>query len=307
MWRLVMYYNLPEIETLDFRHSILGHKQFVEALEAIKKCHKTSGTRYPRGMIIMGDSGLGKSTISETFIRDFPDVEGAEGLIKPILKINVPSDVSKGSLMSEILIALHDPAPFKGSPAEKHFRAIQLIKALKVEMIIFDDIHRVLPEYSFKKTQVIADELRTIQLQTLCPVILIGLESARKFILDGNKGQIGQDQLSNRLRKSITLKPFKPDDKEWESVLKGYMKVIDHPCIDLSSTNTKNKLWLSTKGFMGRLSNLLHEAIDASQGKKVTLLELSIGYEESRHEDDQAHNPFDLTSQQILRKINKQY
>ena len=76
-------------------------------------------------------------------------------------------------------------------------------------------------------------------------------------------------------------------------------------CINLSSKEMLARLYLATKGINGRVSNLLAEALELSDGKEELMLShFSRAYIEANPTYELPHNPFNMPLREIHKYIS---
>ena len=282
---------------------IIKHKQFLSIKKAIAECHQTSGSKYPRGVMIIGQSFLGKTTLAKSYRNDYPIIETIEGIRIPVLFVSLPSKVPVSSFFFYFLKALRVPNPTKTDNDSMRFRVYDLIAQLHVELIIIDEINRVIPEKSYLRTQDMACEIRDLQDKTHCPVILFGIEKSLRLLDDEGKGSVAEVQLINRLRTTIKIVPFLPEDKQWVKVLKTFQE-LHQPPIDFLDPKISNQLWLASKGSIGTLSELFRAAEKQSTTNKINLKSLITGFDLIKSHTI-PYNPFRLTQYRVDRYIRE--
>lgn len=276
---------------------IVKHKQFIQAKKVIAECHKTSGTEFPRGVMIVGQSFLGKTTLGLSYLKEYPIVQTEVGIRMPVLFVSLPAKVSISTFFFYILKALRIPNPKKSGNDEMREEVYSLIENLQVELIIIDEIHRVIPEKSYLKTQDMACEIRDLQDKTHCPIVLIGIEKSLRLLDDESKGSVAEVQLINRLRTTIKMAPFLLEDKEWAKVLKTFNE-IHQPAINFLDELMSNRLWLASQGSIGTLTELLRVAKDLSTTDQINLDCLSKAFMVIKSHTI-SYNPFNLTKYRV--------
>lgn len=288
-----------------FREQVLNHRGFNDALEAIKRVHKTAGTRNPRAMFLSGHSTIGKSTLLDAYAERFKPTRTEDGLVVPVVRVDLPPDVERGSLLSELLLVLGSPSWGVSNVHQKGHLAKQLLRGQQTQLIIFDDMHHALRAKKHAvKPQSVADELRILMRQTQCAMVLAGLPGVERLITEGDQGGISEDQLGKRMLRGARLEPFVPTDPDWMRVLKTYQQLIlVKSSVEFHKNPDRERFWLATRGFIGTLGDLLEQALYCSSGSRLTLGDLVCGYELIQEKKDIEYNPFTLTSQQTLRKL----
>jgi Cdc6-like AAA superfamily ATPase len=192
--------------------------------DTIKHCHRYSRySREPKCLLITGRPGVGKTTLAEYYMKDYPRIETDEGLKVPILyvKIEVPS--TPKNLVSSILSALGDPAAEKGTIGSQTRRLRKFLEDLKTELIILDEFQHFIDRDSLKVLKTISDWLKLLIDNSKIPVVLMGMPYSR-IILDTR----GNEQLKRRFSLRRSIEPFSWGGKQKEQEgFKTFLKLVD--------------------------------------------------------------------------------
>lgn len=118
----------------------IPHRRFREGMCRIAELHHGRRTyQVGGGLLLIGSSGIGKSTLIESYESLYPRVHGPEGTTIPVLRVSVPSSPSAKSLAEAILVALKDPKAHRGSAAEKTERIAVWLERCGVELLLLDE------------------------------------------------------------------------------------------------------------------------------------------------------------------------
>ncbi|MCO6413234.1 MAG: TniB family NTP-binding protein [Thiogranum sp.] len=290
-------------ETVAFLEKTITNKAFKDAIDAISVCHRTSGLK-PKSMLLVGPSGVGKSTIVSKYRDRFPKTEYAEYTCQPVIYGSLQPRVTVKDMLSVLLEAVGDPKPTSGTQQALINRLCTLIQGTNVQLIILDEIHHVLPSHSHHKTQHAADLLKSLTDYTQVPFVLVGLPKARDLL--ENPSDATEDQLRRRFRKPVELRPPKLGSQAWDNLLEAYQTILGIPCIRLNGEEMKKRMFLATRGLHGRISNLLEEAIELSDGaEQLTQCHFAKAYLESVSVHDLNGNPFDIPLPKVERFLTE--
>lgn len=278
--------------TVAFLLRTIRNKQFDEAINAITQCHKTAGLN-PKSMVLLGESGAGKSTIVNTYRKSFPDVEREDRTERPILYTSLQARVTVNDILAGLLEACGDPEPDKGTARSLLKRLYRLTKSLGVQLIIIDEIQHVLPEHTHRRTQEAADTIKSITDLSYIPFVLTGLPHGIRLLNDTNKGKNSEDQLIRRFNIFLELKSPTLGSKAWKNLMGGYQKAIGIPSIDLTSDEMLKRFHLATNGLHGFIANILEHALEDTDGhEQVCLGHLARAFEMTSVSMKQTANPF---------------
>lgn len=263
--------------------------------DKIEDCRVLSrNAAEPRCLLIVGRSGVGKTTLIQQYLAKHPPRETAMGRIVPVLFTQIPAPATIKAMASHLLDALGDPMPQKGTLDGMTQRLIRLIAACQVELIILDEFqHFIDREKNFKVLQTVADWLKNLINAAKVPIVLVGMPECVKVLTEN-------DQLARRFMAKERLSPFewKNDAKEefirfLEEVSKK-LPLAERPMI--YSVDAAQRMYWATDGRAALVMKIVRSATrDAlmNNWKTITLRELASAYTEALvGEDDELTNPF---------------
>lgn len=270
--------RIQMIESLNIQHPYL-----VNILKKIEHCHKFSPkSREAACMLITGWQGVGKTTVSETYVQSYPSRQEAEKTIIPVLCSVIPVPASPKALVTELLSGLGDPIPDKGTMVSQTLRLLDLLIKCEVELIILDEFQHVIDRESLKILLTTADWLKNLLSKTQIPIILIGMPSCTA-IFSANP------QLRRRFSIKCTLPPFKwttpgADDNEIQLLLQTIDTLLPLKYrSNLSDPEISYRIYCATGGFMASIMKLIRsgarKAIETGE-EKITLRMLEEIYED---------------------------
>lgn len=148
----------------------------------------------------MGRPGVGKTSLAEYYMKDYPRVDSDERVTVPILYLKIEVPATPKGLVSSLLDALGDPAAEKGNIGSQTRRLRKFLKELKTELIILDEFQHFIDKDSLKILKTVSDWLKLLIDNSKIPVVLMGMPYSH-IILDTR----GNEQLKRRfsLRRSI--------------------------------------------------------------------------------------------------------
>ncbi|TDK61788.1 ATP-binding protein [Bacillus salipaludis] len=130
----------------------------------------------PKGVLITGQEGTGKSTLVAHFLENNPSQKG-------ILAINIPSRTTLRSFIYTLLKKLGEETLDVKSPVEHLMsKIIYLLNEKEIFMIILDDFELVLDENNLMRNQGVLNLLKQIQLDTNVSIFALGLPSCHLII-----------------------------------------------------------------------------------------------------------------------------
>lgn len=266
--------------------------------------------------LVVGESGTGKSEILKHLLRQLPHTLTAEGIVRPLVLVEVPHHATSISLLKAILMALGDPVPEKGDREDKLRRLKKLLQEQSVRFIFLDDLQHLVDKGQDIVLYDAAECLKEIMIGTKVSIVAAGLEDAKK-VVDSN------EQLKRRNRARVEVNRFdwanEESREEFVGLLAQFQKHLqEFELPNLSSREMAFRMYLASGGLVDFVSSILMQAIwNALDAKrwKISIRDLAKARDEALWDDGQlGKNPFsddfsvrkcDLESQiSAARRIN---
>ncbi len=210
---------------------------------------------------IVGESRTGKTIACESYrLRNKPNQKGQQTPIVPVVYVMTAPRSTAKDFFKEIIEALKYRA-VKGTVSDFRSRAMEVLKACEVEMLIVDEADRLKPD-TFPEVRDISDKLEI-------SVVLVGTDRLDAVIKR-------DEQVYNRFRShrrfgKLTGEDFKRTVAIWEE------KVLRLPVAsNLTHTAIMKILSKATEGYIGRLDEVLREAAIKSLSRGHKRLEKTV-------------------------------
>jgi hypothetical protein len=203
------------------------------------------------GLRLIGDSNNGKSHLIEEFKRRHPpsDNYGGDHIVCPVLVIETPPSAKESDLYRQILTTLFKRVP--SSPGALRDDAVEVLKAIQVKVLIFDELSNMVASADQKQRQ----SLNAIKyLANTLEVSIVGAG-----IRDLDRVMLLDPQLQNRLR-PMEL-PIWRSGKESKQLMKSLEMLLPFPqTSNLYSTQTCNFILAKAGGLIGEVCQLVTAA-----------------------------------------------
>lgn len=258
------------------------HPSFNEAYQYISKSYRSFG-RAPQSCYILGDSGVGKTTLANVVKQViFENTEPEEfANVIPVVLVTLHSGALPDSVKRDILEQLSvDCSSHAGRSLETLLQ--EQLKVCKVKLVMFDEFHHLLrlrdKDVNKKACEFIKDFINVSKI----PVVLFGTPKGKKlFDL--------HDELRTRFVSAGELKMECPDESPfeyWCTYLEDLMSRFPIPSIDISKGNNPYRVHLATNGNLRTLEFLLSEILSENRAgeKKLTLSDYQIAYNFTRQQ-----------------------
>lgn len=282
--------RIAEVEKL-----LVHYPRFKDCLKRIEKCFRLSGvTAEPPCLAIVGESGMGKTTIMDKFASLHPRKVHKEGTEIPVLVASVPSKPSVKALVESLLYELGDPLYMRGSAEEKTTRLIHLIKKCRVRLILLDEFQHFVDRANKNVPHEVADWLKRTIDKAQVAVVVFGLERCTEVFKVN-------EQLRGRFSARILLKPFSWEDEDGRTMFRGFLRAIEKQLSmqvvpRLSSLDLAYRFHYASAGHLRPLMKIIrgavHEAVETNQNQLDMDLFAKIFATEVWNKSDCKINPF---------------
>ncbi len=257
------------------RHAIFQHSRFKRTLTRIaethhySKQHKTSG-----GLLIVGPSGVGKSSVLKQYHQWFPKVHEAQLTRIPVLLVTTPASPTVKSMAEAILTAMGDPRAIRGSAEEKTLRIYQLFKRCEVELMLIDEFQHFFYAHTIVEFRKVTDWLKNFISVSNTAVVLCGLPEA-EIVVQSN------EQLARRFSSKYTISPFAinphEDFSEFRGLLKAIQELLPLPVeTPLYEANMARRFLIASNGLLDYVRKILEGAMSIAIANGYQSLDLSI-------------------------------
>lgn len=276
---------------------LVRHSAFAKAARSLERAFLVApDLKDPFGIYIHGESRTGKSRLIEETMGKHVPYRTEDGLVVEVVKLQVPAKPTIKGLAIDLLRALGDPMPDKGTENSMTERLVILLTACKTRLLILDEFqHFVDKSSSFTVIHHLADWLKNLLNRTKVTAVLVGLEYGLAVLKQN-------EQLRGRFANPIRLPRFDWRDEnlraEFLGLLDGFQSLISKKfnVPEFSSDELGYRFYIATGGLTGYVFNILRMAAwesIASKHNSISLRELEIAYSEGINEEDQYNiNPF---------------
>ena len=299
---------------------VVWHPGFVRAHQMAHKSINTSrDRRAATSMMLLGKTGVGKSTLYERIAREVglveteQDTECSLTLIKPCLLVEVPPEATIKTLAVKLLGHLG----LKDSERLEHFSIatltrliIERLLVMQTQLIILDEFHRIIDQGQITTKKKVCRWVGQLLNDTKRPIFLAGLPDMEELI-----DKVGE--LSDRYPYRARLWYFDFTDRAATAQFHKMLEAIEHKVIEpadfaervfLTHETTFKAICLATSGNLRHLHTLLNDSLTPALARADNALTLG---DFARAADDldfcRALNPFRLSVAELNAAWRKQY
>lgn len=231
--KLALLPNQQRIELIR-KGMVIEHPAFARALDHASWLMSQPGGSLGRGMLLMGDSGAGKTTFGDVLGSLFA-ADSGEGRI---VMIDASGAKSMREIYGRVLQALDGPVGRSMHTPDRELAVIRLFRALKVRALIVDEVQSI-AEGNEKEQRRVLDGIKYLMNTTRIPLVCLGApESERALVTDKHLAQrlprfwlkpwqVDQDFLDFLTAVQTALPLRKPSELREEAVLKFLIEATE--------------------------------------------------------------------------------
>jgi len=268
--------------------AIILHDGLTKAISGIKHCIAWSeSSREPVGIIVSGDAGVGKSTLSGVVLDLFKAGEAVRGDCKvqivPAYYAAIPEAGTPKSTASSMLKAHGDPKPYSGQLSAMTTRLTTLLDACETRFVILDEFHHLLGK-GVKTGERVCNWIKTLVNDTRVLFCLVG-NPACEDLLKSN------GQLARRFAYRFRLTALGCGNEEKGGQLDSFMlayceewaaKIAMRIDLDYRDYTEVWRIGLATRGVPAYIKLIVREAAlraMASGRQVITMADFAHAYE----------------------------
>lgn len=232
------------------------HPQFNEVLTRLQRAHQLwlQGASA-RNLLLIGESGAGKTSALLTFAKQHPSRLTEEGHHRPVVYVRVPAGPTIRAFAEAILIALGAGSQMRGSAAEKTNQIVRLLCNCRTQFLLIDEFHHFCD--SGRRTFEEVTEWLKILIDTIAiPTALAGLPEC-DAILRSN------EQLRRRFAARIPLSPIGWQASVDQNLFRDVLHSLDtqinteRPLWGLADWDRVRRMHYATNGLLGYVSTIV--------------------------------------------------
>ena len=301
------------------RQCVVWHPGFARAYQlSLKSIRTTKERQAASSMMLIGDTGVGKSTLCERIKEELGldaefDTECSHTFIQHCVLIEVPPNATVKSLAIELLskLRMEDRSRLEHMGIASLTRLIlQRLVTTQARLIIFDEFHRILDQGAMPTKKMVCRWINQILNQAKIPILLVGLTTIEKLI-----DTIAE--LSDRYPYRARLRYFNFTDKAATAQFRKVLQLIEEKVIEPAGFFERTSLTqevpfkaicLATDGNFRHLNVLLTDTLTLALERAdntLTLDDFAVAADDLHF--CQPNNPFRLSSADLSAALKKKY
>lgn len=267
---------MTQKSTASIHQSIISTRQVTNAVAALSRFMDICNTASEGRMgTLIGASRVGKRFVVDLAARKYPANERDGRRITPILRVNVPSEASIGSVLDRLLNAVGAPVVARERNGQMFDRFLRFAKLCEVRVIVLDEFQH-LADIRGSDRQSVCNTIKALMNDGHVGVLAVGMLEAQDVFMS-------DPQLMGRSVANIRLYPFcdsqnpslsGPDGEEnyaaefseYRGVLKIFGEKLGNSDVSfLVSRDVAEEILKFTDGCIGRILNLVEVAMQISK------------------------------------------
>lgn len=166
------------------RDRFIVHEQVLAIFKVTDMLVRSRGRVRPRGLVVSGVSGSGKTMIANAVLRDYPEQGNTDTTeaAKPVIRITMTNAREASKIFSRTLRALGCPHIASYTADEREELVIALLQNAGVRMLIIDEIQDVLKR-SVRQMENTFEGIKYLMNEAGISIFALGTEHAEQAMM----------------------------------------------------------------------------------------------------------------------------
>ncbi len=231
----------------------IGYSRAKTILEKMESLFTRPRVKRMPGLLIVGGTNNGKSTLLRRFCAKHPSVDnpGTDQARVPVLNVQCPPGPDERRFYHAILDALNAPYRPSSRVEEKHRQIKTILEGVGTRLLILDELHNTLAGPSTRQRYFL-NVLKYLSNDLCLPIVAAGTDKAFNVMTT-------DEQISNRLQPMFL--PRWHDGKEFWALLASFESGLPLKIpSNLKEESLATEIFFLSDGIIGEAASLLKEA-----------------------------------------------
>jgi Cdc6-like AAA superfamily ATPase len=245
--------KMAEPITSAVRHTFIRLPQVARIMDRAEQLIETNWDgSEPDPLVVLGETGVGKSTLLLHLLRKYPRIEHETFSEIPVLYVEVPARSTIPRLCGEMQKAIGLPFQISGDDGESAL--ITLIKECKIKLVVLDEMNHLVERGKSRTHYNVGDWVKQISHKAGASFLLAGTPRSASLLKTN-------EQLGDRFAEVVQLRPLK--DGQLVGALKVFQTHLEGvDSVDFTSGAMVKALGFATGGRLRAIRRLLIRAIE---------------------------------------------
>ncbi len=250
---------------------VVKHNHLSPLIEELDTFASYSGAGSPHCLAILGEAGVGKTTLARSWIRTAQQPASEERQRQPYRYISLPAQATPKAILASLLVELGDTVPLRGAEWAMMERLQRALRTSPVRMLFIDDMQHLLNRDTQRIRYSCVEMLEHIIAQTGISMVFLGLRETEPIF-----------SVSPRLEQLVgtprILRPFEWNHENAATIqeFRVLLKTIDlnlpFDPSGLGEEETAYGIYYATDGILAWIMRLIRYAsMNAIQAQEATL------------------------------------
>lgn len=249
--------DLSKDERIAFiwRDRFIEFDQTTSLLKAMERLYQSEDAIRPRGMLLVGESLMGKSFVVDRFLKLHPaqDNVDEDAASVPIVHVQIP-ERARNDLYREILLALKAKIAATAKPDAVRTACIELLKSVGMRILIIEEVQHLTIGTAIEQ-EASLNKLKYIMSVTKRPIVVTGVESACQAISSDT-------QIRSRFRERRLYTPAADADEYADALILWEQVLPLRFASNLHSPTLAQAIYNKTRGVTGHIAQLLQHSAE---------------------------------------------
>ncbi|QIL71024.1 AAA family ATPase [Diaphorobacter sp. HDW4B] len=235
--------------------------------------HNALDDGEPEHLMVLGESGTGKTTTLRHFCQKHPPIERPEVTEVPVVYAEIPSKTTIKGLAGTLLQAMGSPYWNKGDQIQRTHQLVTLLRACRTRVVILDEANHLVDRGGVRTHYHIGDWIKQLSRPGGPALVLAGTPRAELLLATNT-------QLRGRFGECFSINPLSANGEDlglFAKILRSFeaqLKPIE--CVKFGDPVIARQFAFATAGRLRAICKLLRGAIDIAAKQRHPRIDMKV-------------------------------